>query len=192
MASPAQIAANLANAQKSTGPRTDAGKAASRMNALRHGAYAEAPIIPGEDPAAFAEIHDHYHATYQPDDPGAQALVDTLIRSTWLLRRLFRAETAVTAKLLDQANGDLGQAFLNDASGPNVLGKLHRQIVALERARQQALNHLGRRQILGQSQEPEPLTPKLASFPPPPPTTPIRPRTPEEQRRRDAELALRL
>jgi hypothetical protein len=189
MASPAQIAANLANAQKSTGPRTGAGKAVSRMNALQHGAYAEAPIILGEDPAAFEEIHHHYHAAYQPADPGAQALVDTVIRSTWLLRRLFRAETAVTAKLIEQANGDLGQAFLNDASGANAIGKIQRQIASLERARQQGLIQLGRLQRLTQPAAP---APKLASFPPPPPVTPIRPRTPEEQRRRDAELALRL
>jgi hypothetical protein len=50
MATPAQIAANRANAQKSTGPRTAEGKAASRLNALKHGLDAESLIIPGEDP----------------------------------------------------------------------------------------------------------------------------------------------
>jgi len=37
MATPAQILANRANAQKSTGPRSVEGKAASRFNALKHG-----------------------------------------------------------------------------------------------------------------------------------------------------------
>ena len=36
---PALMAANRANARKSTGPRTAKGKAASRMNRLRHGTH---------------------------------------------------------------------------------------------------------------------------------------------------------
>jgi hypothetical protein len=44
-----QIAANRRNAEKSTGPRTDAGKRRSRRNALRHGLCAETVIESLED-----------------------------------------------------------------------------------------------------------------------------------------------
>ena len=37
MATPAQIAANTANAQRSTGPRTEAGKSITSQNATTHG-----------------------------------------------------------------------------------------------------------------------------------------------------------
>jgi hypothetical protein len=46
MASNRQIAANRSNSQKSTGPRSKAGKEASRHNALRHGLA----IAVGNDP----------------------------------------------------------------------------------------------------------------------------------------------
>ena len=44
MASEAQILANRNNAQKSTGPRTDAGKRRSRANALKHGLCASVVV----------------------------------------------------------------------------------------------------------------------------------------------------
>ena len=48
MATTRQIEANRANSRKSTGPRTDEGKAAVRLNALKHGLSADCVIIPGE------------------------------------------------------------------------------------------------------------------------------------------------
>ena len=42
-------AANRANAQKSTGPKTAEGKARSRLNAVTHGLCAVVIEIPGED-----------------------------------------------------------------------------------------------------------------------------------------------
>src|SRR4051812_1485794 len=46
--SAAKVAANRANAAKSTGPRTEAGRAASRVNAVKHGLRAEMVVLPGE------------------------------------------------------------------------------------------------------------------------------------------------
>ena len=47
MASEAQIQANRANAQKSTGPRTAEGKATVAQNAVKHGLRAEQMVIKG-------------------------------------------------------------------------------------------------------------------------------------------------
>ena len=46
MSTPKQIAANRRNAQKSTGPRTTAGKAKTRLNPLKHGLTAETIVLP--------------------------------------------------------------------------------------------------------------------------------------------------
>ena len=49
----AQIKANGKNAKKSTGPRSEEGKARSAKNALKHGLLARDTVLPGEDPADF-------------------------------------------------------------------------------------------------------------------------------------------
>jgi hypothetical protein len=42
-----QIAANRRNAQKSTGPQTPAGRAVSKMNALKHGILSKEAVVSG-------------------------------------------------------------------------------------------------------------------------------------------------
>jgi hypothetical protein len=54
MASQKQNAANQHNAAKSTGPRTQEGKARSRMNALRHGFASATPVTARETDVAGA------------------------------------------------------------------------------------------------------------------------------------------
>ena len=81
MASPAQIAANRANSQKSTGPRSVEGKSASRLNALKHGIDAVSIVIPGEDPAAYAALADDYLRDLRPQSPTEIFHVDTMLRA---------------------------------------------------------------------------------------------------------------
>ena len=58
--SDAKAAANRANAQRSTGPRTPQGKANVRRNAHRHGLYAETAPDAGEDALAFGQLYDDF------------------------------------------------------------------------------------------------------------------------------------
>src|SRR3979411_1484627 len=92
MATPAQITANRANAQKSTGPRTDAGKSASRFNALQHGLDAQSLVIPGGDTAEYDPPHRASTASLPPASPAEAFHIDAMIRADWNKRRLGRVE----------------------------------------------------------------------------------------------------
>jgi hypothetical protein len=146
MASPA---INKINAQNSTGPRSVEGKAVSRFNAMKHGLDAAALVIPGEDPAELAQLAGDFHAEYDPQGPVETELVEILVRSTWLRHRYFRIEAQLFQsifKKLDDPEATLGDAFLYDASGPNVLGKLFRRQNAAQRDFTNALAGLRRLQ----------------------------------------------
>ena len=83
MATAAQIAANRANAQKSTGPRTAEGKHRVSMNPLKHGLTAHTLVLPHEDSAAFHEVRGSLYRQYQPATPQECMLVDQLASAWW-------------------------------------------------------------------------------------------------------------
>ena len=105
MASEAQIAANRLNAQKSTGPRTDAGKEASSRNSLKHTALARAVLVSSqslqESSTEFSALCDEYHLALDPVGPLEEMLVDRIVTAVWRLRRARPVESAEIALNLE-------------------------------------------------------------------------------------------
>ena len=92
-----QRVANRRNAQKSTGPRTEQGKARSSKNAVKHAlTAAKAVVIEGEDPEEFEAWVDDYLATYRPRTPFRRSLVIQLAGESWRLQRVDGLEAAFT------------------------------------------------------------------------------------------------
>lgn len=59
--------ANRRNAQKSTGPKTAAGKTISAQNAIKHGLLAKAPVIQGwESMEDWATLRDGFFESISP------------------------------------------------------------------------------------------------------------------------------
>ncbi len=117
MPSDAQLAANRRNAQKSTGPRSEEGKAVSRLNALKHGMRAEDVVLPNEDPEEYARRLEEWTEAYAPDDP-ARALYSwtaCAVRASWRLDRCARAERAMLAERLEHATAEHDRAALDHA-----------------------------------------------------------------------------
>ncbi len=90
-----RAAINRANSQRSTGPRTPAGKQRSSLNALRHGLTAASAVLPSEDPAALDAHRRRFFDEYQPATPTESQLVQELADTSWRLNRIPLLEAQV-------------------------------------------------------------------------------------------------
>jgi hypothetical protein len=90
-----QIEANQRNALLSSGPRSLAGKARSRQNALKHGLTASQTMLPGEDPAEFAGLRESMFNSLKPLTDLEFQLVERIASLVWRLRRVQAFEVAL-------------------------------------------------------------------------------------------------
>src|ERR1700687_5321736 len=95
MSTAAQVTANLANAQHSTGPRTETGKAASSQNSLKHGLTAKSVLLPGEDEAAWRTMCEGMFRSLSPVETPEKDLVQLLCDPQWRLGRCARLEAVI-------------------------------------------------------------------------------------------------
>ncbi len=103
MASEAQILANRANAQKSTGPRTPEGKAVVAQNAVTHGFLAQETVIPGEDAGEFTLYRDRKLRGLAPVGDEETEMAQRIVDLSWRLRRAERLQTEAFETLYEQA-----------------------------------------------------------------------------------------
>jgi hypothetical protein len=92
MSTVAQISANQANAQHSTGPLTEEGKARSARNNFRHGLASGQLIVPGEDPADFEALAQDLFNEHQPATTTEENLVLAMAQHFWLGQRAIRLQ----------------------------------------------------------------------------------------------------
>ena len=96
-ASPASIAANRANSQLSTGPRTPEGKLHSSVNALRHGLTSKIVLLPEEDLAAYNNFKQGFFDDLKPKGVLEEQLAFTLVNTQWRLNRCRAFEESILA-----------------------------------------------------------------------------------------------
>lgn len=92
MSAQTQIDANRANAAQSTGPKTEAGKQTSSMNAMQHGMRSAKILLPGEDPAELETLRAKLLAEFAPTGAEQEFSVNEMIDAQWKLRRVDDAE----------------------------------------------------------------------------------------------------
>jgi len=100
MSTQEQTNANRTNAQSSTGPKTDEGKATSSQNAVKHGFFAKNDVISGEDLAFYEEHRQDIYDEFVPLTPTESVLTQRIASLTWRLMRADRLQTTVINTLV--------------------------------------------------------------------------------------------
>jgi hypothetical protein len=152
MSSEKQIAANRLNAQKSTGPKTPEGRAAVRLNGVKHGLFAQTLVLPGESESDFTALLESYEAEHAPATPTEEDLVVQAAMAMWRLRRLYHAEAAFLARERKSQAEWHSKTKLDDHtltgmainSNKDTVSTFRRQEAALERTYHRALHELER------------------------------------------------
>ncbi len=150
--SPKRLEANRCNAQRSTGPRTPAGKARVKFNALKHGLLAKSVILPIR---SRSEKRSHFDALLaqlidelKPVGILEDMLVEKIAVSYWRLRRALRAEAGEICDNIRDFRRypyDTDPATLALPSSRNTL-KIVRYQNAIERQLHRAITQLQRLQ----------------------------------------------
>jgi len=87
-----QIKANRENAKKSTGPKTEKGKAIVRYNALKHGLLSKEVLLEGEDEKSLMGLRRKLYRELKPISELELMLVDRIVANIWRLRRVLEVE----------------------------------------------------------------------------------------------------
>lgn len=106
--SEARIAANRANAQKSTGPK-DTSK--TRFNGVQHGLTAMHTLLPWEHKEDLQAILDSFESRYQPVDDVERLLVKQVAVAYWRMERSLRIEKNILETVARGQAEDADLAF---------------------------------------------------------------------------------
>src|ERR1022692_554381 len=131
MSSIKQDEARRANSLKSTGPKTEEGKARSRLNAVKHGATGKL-VLPDEDIEAFRARIAGFKESLETRNPLEEELASRAGEASWRLDRANRAEDArLTRNILTERAtaaaaaaenaAALGQRLFHDRRGATSL-----------------------------------------------------------------------
>ena len=134
MATAAQIVANRANAQKSTGPRTAEGKENSRRNAIDHNLTGTRCLRTKEEQAAFDAYSDRILPTLTPADEFQLEIARRIVSTMFRLAQVPTIEASMIAAVRFSENAGfdppiadltnamaLGTAFLENSKAFNNL-----------------------------------------------------------------------
>jgi hypothetical protein len=169
MSSERKIITNRENAKRSTGPKTEAGKAISSRNNTRHGLAGDRVVIETEDPAKYEALRSDLMLAYKPANTSESILVEEIAQCFWRLQRARDIESETF-----NLSGGGSDPVLAFGMAAEDLDRVRRYMTTIERAWHRAMQQLERMQALRAKQSPaverstesiedEPISPRAAA-----------------------------
>jgi len=145
---PKKLTANRANAKKSTGPRTAAGKKRCSKNATTHGIFCNDLVLPGEDAKLFESFRHAVLLKLSPQDIVELMIVDRIVIAQWKLRRLNAVEASAHVGIAqdrikgarEELNHERVEKFGTDE--PDASHQMQQQLLDAEEKDPDVINHL--------------------------------------------------
>ena len=155
MSSERRIRASRANGALSQGPISDAGKAVSSRNGLRHGILAQTVVLDDEDSELFATLLSTLENELRPGDETDRALIENMAVARWRLMRLWGMEKAGLCHEMEKHQSSAlnsptraALAFRSLSDESRSLDVLGRYETRYDRQYARALNLLLKRKVL--------------------------------------------
>jgi hypothetical protein len=128
------------------GPTSEAGRAISSRNALRHGCCStETLILPTENEQDFKALESTWLKAYNPQSEAERHLVAELVQADWFLQRATRTYADMEAKLLaeqpnpldwtEQQDRKLGRFLRYKTANFNIFLKCRKAVEDYRKAR---------------------------------------------------------
>ena len=137
MATQAQINANRANAQKSTGPKSAEGKAKSSLNRVSHGFNSATLFIGGENREEFDALLADLTTEFHPATPNEQILVEKMVHNQSNSLRALRFQSAVLHASVPAGyiHPDLGLLIRYQTAADRAYHKAHAELLKAQNER---------------------------------------------------------
>jgi hypothetical protein len=128
------------------GPKTEAGKRRASMNAVKHGMYSAAVVLPGESHQEYDALLARYLDHFRPTSPDQEHLVHTLASADWRIKRLVHIQTTKLAERIerqpDEGRDPVTQAYSFEVRHSEALLTADKHEARLQRDYDRALRRL--------------------------------------------------
>jgi hypothetical protein len=133
--SPIKIEANRQNSQRSSGPKTTAGKRRVSMNAVKHGFFSKWLLVQHSDGKERQDEYDDFYADvrkhFQPIGWLEELWVEKITVWSWRLRRLLRCESGLIARALAGHSYEIHQSRAGDLAEPESASSISPEMDAI-------------------------------------------------------------